>query len=94
MTALEEAAAAAQARGREKALFEVVAPLSRNGAALAIGQRIKLSRADADILIALGRIKPAKGKANSAPAPGPSSPTGIGEGAEEPELPKEPGREE
>jgi hypothetical protein len=66
MSAREEAAEAARARGREKALFEVVAPLERNGRALELGQRIKLARADAEILIACGRIKPAKGKAKPA----------------------------
>jgi hypothetical protein len=88
MTAREEAAEAARAKGREKATFEVVGSrLSRNGRSLRPGARIRLQRADADVLVAAGRVKPARGKpadpgevdpAENLPVAGPSTPTAGG----------------
>jgi hypothetical protein len=68
----EEAAAAACELGRQTATYAVKGrPLTRNGRTLQPGTRLRLSHADAEILLERGRIVRAGGKA-SAPA-GPAS---------------------
>jgi hypothetical protein len=63
ISARAAAAEAARAAGRAQATFEVVGrALVRNGRTVKVGARIKLAQADADVFLATGRIKPAKGK--------------------------------
>jgi hypothetical protein len=63
MTESEEAEATAAAEGRKVSSYEVIGkPLIHNGQAYNEGDPIKFSKADADILIEVGRLKPAKTK--------------------------------
>ena len=63
MTAREEAVAAAREQGRQVSSYVVEERgLVRNGRTLKAGARIRLSQADADVLLAAGRIRRAKAK--------------------------------
>lgn len=63
MTPREEAAAAVREQGRQVSTYAVTdRGLVRNGRTLKQGARVRLSHADADVLLGLGRIVPVKGK--------------------------------
>lgn len=62
----EAALAAEQAKGRAKGIYEVVGrALVVNDRVRKVGGRIRMSHADGEILVASGRLKPAKGKASA-----------------------------
>ena len=67
MSPREEAAAAAREEGRKTATYAVKGrSLVRNGRTLQPGARLRLSQADADILLERGRIVRAGGKVTAA----------------------------
>jgi hypothetical protein len=74
VTPRQEAAAAAREQGRQVSTYSVgERGLVRNGRQLKSGARIRLSQADAEILLGLGRIKRAGGKPSNPADPGAGS---------------------